>query len=274
MRVAVVTDIHGNRAALFAVLNDLQGQAPDQIVFGGDAALFGSHPRECWQRVLDLGWPSVQGNTDRYIADPAAKLATLGPDQAEQADFLRRNIAWAERQLGDSLVAELRRMSHQEVVTSRAGTVLIVHGTPGDDETGLSRADSDADLAANIGRIDADVLVCGHTHTAFVRHVDDTLLVNCGSVGRTHDGLPGRPPMRCWTIRPAAGRRRSAESHTVMNPHTGSCLHARYQSPSSSPPRCSPVDRLPDDARRGAPARDLSASVGAIELPATPEMRR
>ena len=192
MRVAVVTDIHGNRAALFAVLNDLQGQAPDQIVFGGDAALFGSHPRECWQRVLDLGWPRVQGNTDRYIADPATKLATFGPDQAEQAEFLRRNIAWAERQLGDSLVAELRRMSHRAVVTSRAGTVLIVHGAPGDDETGLSRADSDEDLAANVGRIDAEVLVCGHTHTAFVRHVGDALLVNCGSVGRTHDGLPGQ----------------------------------------------------------------------------------
>ena len=100
MRVAVVTDIHGNRHALFAMLADLRRVGVDEVVFGGDAALFGSRPRECWERVLDLRWRCVQGNTDRYIVNLPSKLAALGDAEGAQARFLRTNVAWAAERLG------------------------------------------------------------------------------------------------------------------------------------------------------------------------------
>ena len=212
MRVAVVTDIHGNRHALFAVLADLRRVGADQVVFGGDAALFGSRPRECFERVLDLGWRLVQGNTDRYIADLPSKLATLDDPDGAQASFLRANVAWAAERLGPALVRQLGAMARQVSVQSPAGTVLVVHGSPGDDETGWSRHDDEETVARVIGPTEAAAVASGHTHTAIIRHAGQVLAVNCGAVGRSHDGQPG---LATYAVLDDSGGRWSAELRRV-----------------------------------------------------------
>jgi predicted phosphodiesterase len=67
MRVAVVTDIHGNRRALEAVLADLKRIAPDLIVHGGDLVFGGTHPADVIDEIRTLGWPGVLGNTDEML---------------------------------------------------------------------------------------------------------------------------------------------------------------------------------------------------------------
>ncbi|PYU57499.1 MAG: YfcE family phosphodiesterase, partial [Acidobacteria bacterium] len=67
MRVAIVSDIHGNRRALEAVVADLQQIAPDVVVHGGDLAAGGAHPAEIIDQVRSLGWPGVRGNTDEML---------------------------------------------------------------------------------------------------------------------------------------------------------------------------------------------------------------
>src|SRR2546423_5091735 len=67
MRLAVVSDIHGNLPALEAVLADLEKVRPDAVVLGGDLALGGPHPVEVVDRLRQLGWPSVLGNTDEAL---------------------------------------------------------------------------------------------------------------------------------------------------------------------------------------------------------------
>ena len=192
MRVAVVTDIHGNLGAFFAVLADLRSQGPDQVIFGGDAALFGAHALECWQRVLELGWPLVQGNTDRYLANPVPALRAMRQTSPAAADHLERNLAWARARLGERLIDQMASMRTVVSVPSPAGSLVVVHATPGNDEAGVYPDASDELLDARLGAVDAQVLVCGHTHRAFVRHVGHLLVVNCGSVGRTYDGQPGQ----------------------------------------------------------------------------------
>src|SRR5689334_19527231 len=67
MRIAVVSDIHGNLPALEAVLADLDDVRPHLVVQAGDLAVGGPHPRAVVDRVRELGWPSVLGNTDEML---------------------------------------------------------------------------------------------------------------------------------------------------------------------------------------------------------------
>ena len=216
MRIAVVTDIHGNRHALFAVLADLRRTGADEVVFGGDAALFGSRPRECWERVIDLGWRLVQGNSDRYIFNLPSKLATLDNADGGQARFLRANVAWTAERLGPALVRKLGAMARQVSIASPAGTLLVVHGSPGDDESGWGRDDDEQTVSAVIGPTEAAAVVSGHTHTAMIRHAGRVLAVNCGAVGRSHDRQPG---LATYAVLDDAAGRWSAELRRVDYDH-------------------------------------------------------
>src|ERR1700737_21742 len=72
-RLAIVSDIHGNLVALEAVIADLDAHAPDLIVQGGDLAVIGPRPSEVIDRIRDLGWPGVLGNTDEILFDPSGR---------------------------------------------------------------------------------------------------------------------------------------------------------------------------------------------------------
>ena len=196
---------------MFAVLADLRRVGVDQVVFGGDAALFGSRPRECWERVLDLGWRCVQGNTDRYLANLPAMEALYDP-AVPKARFLRANLHWTTERLGPALVRHLGEMARQVRIESSAGSLLVVHGSPGDDETGWSRDDDEQLVARVIGPTEAAAVVSGHTHTAMIRHAGSVLAVNCGAVGRSHDGQPG---LATYAVLDDAAGRWSAELRRV-----------------------------------------------------------
>src|SRR5947207_14587102 len=84
MRIAIVSDVHGNLRAFEAVLADLRKVAPDLVVQGGDLAYGGAHPAEIVDKIRALGWPGVRGNTDEMLWSPeslngfAARTPQLG----------------------------------------------------------------------------------------------------------------------------------------------------------------------------------------------------
>src|SRR3954453_21905045 len=125
MRLAVVSDIHGNRTAFEAVLADLRQTSPDLILHGGDLADAGSSPVDIVDRIHDLGWPGVVGNTDEMLATPAtltdfaARLPNLQPMFAVIAE-----MAAATRDLlGEDRLAWLRCLPR-----SRShGPMALVH---------------------------------------------------------------------------------------------------------------------------------------------------
>jgi putative phosphoesterase len=173
VRLAILSDIHGNLTALEAVLADLAQQQPDLVVHGGDLVTRGVRPAEVIDTVRRLGWPGVLGNTDallwrtdalslaeRTTADATAKL--LGPERVE----------W------------LRQLPHDW----RHGNLLLVHATP-DDLNHAPRLDALAeDLERQYGRQGAALLVYGHIHRPGVRHLGRFILANSGSVGQPYDG--------------------------------------------------------------------------------------
>lgn len=70
MRIAIVSDIHGNRTAFYAVLADLRQMSPDLILHGGDLAHGGANPAEIVDRIRNLRWEGVMGNTDEMLPMP------------------------------------------------------------------------------------------------------------------------------------------------------------------------------------------------------------
>lgn len=175
--LAVLYDVHGNLAALDAVLADAADAGADRFLLGGDYALFGPRPRETVARLDALrGATWIRGNGERWTADPS--LAPPPPVQEAAR-------ACAEA-LGEETVARLAALPAEAVLDG----IRFVHGSPGSDLIGLlpQPADDEQELLAGVREAR---LVAGHTHLPFERtSANGIALLNPGSVGMPFDGDP------------------------------------------------------------------------------------
>jgi putative phosphoesterase len=177
MRVAVVSDVHGNLPALEAVLLEVDREGAELVVSGGDVAM-GPMPAECVDRLRGLGRPIlwVRGNADREAGPP-------------QFEALTR---WVTHHLGP----DRRRFLKQASLTERAtvdglGPVLFCHGSPRSDEEILTKVSPEPRVAAALAEVDEQVVVHGHTHVQYDRRIAGHRLVCAGSVGYPYEGRLG-----------------------------------------------------------------------------------
>ncbi len=175
MRIAVLSDVHGNLEALDAVLDDVAGQGVEATVALGDFLSGPSDPVGVADRLIELGLPSVRGNHDRYITD--------GREKDWHIDALVRGLL-DERQH--------RWLGSVPATLLLEGDVFLCHGTPRDDNTsfmdtmvGTIPTMHPRDyIEAEAAGFDHEVLLCGHTHVPrSLRLADGRLVVNPGSVG-------------------------------------------------------------------------------------------
>jgi predicted phosphodiesterase len=179
VQVAALYDVHGNLPALEAVLADIPEGTP--ILVGGDVAA-GPWPSETLERLRALGdrvhW--IRGNADREVWQD-----TRGMAPPEMIDFVRARLS-------DEQLDFLRPQPLTEMfAVDGLGRVLFCHATPRNDEEILTRISPDDRWAVALAGVEADVVVCGHTHVQFERLVGDVRLVNAGSVGMPYESEPG-----------------------------------------------------------------------------------
>src|SRR5450755_9083 len=110
MRIAILSDIHGNRTAFEAVLADLQDASPDLILHGGDLADAGSSPAEIVDRIRALGWQGVLGNGEEALSTPESLEEFVSKSSAPPSLWAAvREMAAATRgALGEERIAWLR----------------------------------------------------------------------------------------------------------------------------------------------------------------------
>src|ERR1700730_16924407 len=103
MRIAIVSDIHGNRTAFEGVLADLRETSPDLILHGGDLADGGSSPAEIVDRIRELGWPGGLGKTDEMLSTPESLeiFASQSSPSLQPLFAVIREMAAATRELLD-----------------------------------------------------------------------------------------------------------------------------------------------------------------------------
>jgi predicted phosphodiesterase len=191
MRIAVVSDIHGNRTAFEAVLADLQQTSPDLIFHGGDLADAGSSPAEIVDRVRDLGWNGVLGNTDEMLFRPESLEEFAGQSSAPESLWRAiREMAVATRaMLGKERIAWLAGLPRVQV----HGRMALVHGTPESAWKAPGPEATDAALEAAYGPLNRPIAVYGHIHRGFIRTIKsadgtERLVANSGSVSLSYDG--------------------------------------------------------------------------------------
>lgn len=187
MPVAAIYDIHANLPALEAVLEDIRRARADRIVVGGDV-LPGPMPRETMQCLLALEVPVqfIHGNGDREVLARMRGMETGGVPEK-----FRSVIDWTARQMQpehEQLLAAWP--STLQLNIDGLGTVLFCHATPRNDTEIFSRNTPENRLLPVFASVQADVVVCGHTHMQFDRKVGTTRIVNAGSVGMPF-GQPG-----------------------------------------------------------------------------------
>lgn len=181
MRVAIISDIHGNSTALEAVLHDLEQQPPvDQIIIAGDLCLNGPRPKEVLEIVQSLRCPVLKGNVDDEVAkDPDGLKAKK-----------RNVVAWTRDQIGQKGIDYLNALPHSYLVSNAEGTdLLVVHANPLNLEDAIFPTTPDsmlehltASLPPAIGAI-----AFGHYHVAYTRRWRQLLLIDVGSCGLPRD---------------------------------------------------------------------------------------
>jgi putative phosphoesterase len=176
-RLALLGDIHGNLAALAAVLDAIDEAGLRDGVCTGDIVMRGLEPEECVTLLRVRGWPAIRGNTDtRVIGAPPRP-------RGHPASSREGSRSWTVRQLSPSSVAYLESLPDQLRLTLGGHRVVVIHGDTPEGRTLVDADTPDKTLRSLAAELKADCLVSGHTHRPFVRRIGDVLVVNPGSAG-------------------------------------------------------------------------------------------
>jgi putative phosphoesterase len=174
MRLALISDIHGNRIALERVLADLRGTGADRIVCLGDLAAHGPEPRETLDLVRTLDASLVMGNADAGVYD-----IPEGPPGDKDWVRIGHLYKWCAAQLDEEHIAFLKSLPR----SVQYGDLYCCHGSPRSFGEAITATTPDEELGRMLEGVHAEMIAAGHTHLALLRRYGTRTVLNPGSVG-------------------------------------------------------------------------------------------
>jgi predicted phosphodiesterase len=191
VRLALLSDIHGNLTALSAVLEDIEAQGGvDKYLILGDMVAIGPEPVPVLERLHQL--PNVQfvrGNTDRYLVTGERPPPTIAESEKDARLLpilvdVAHTFAWTQGVVTQGgWLSWLQELPFEIRLTLPDGTRLLgIHGAPGADDIPIYPTLSDQEITTHLTDCEADLICMGHTHTAMNRQVGDWHVVNLGSI--------------------------------------------------------------------------------------------
>ncbi|MDO9517638.1 MAG: metallophosphoesterase family protein [Methanosarcinaceae archaeon] len=179
MKLLIISDIHGNKEALDAVLE----VEHDAIVCLGDLVDYGPAPAECIDLIRRSGVRTIMGNHDNAVA---FKVDCECGDTYKHLSIATREYTW--EQLDDSHIEYLKGLRADMNITFKDAIVHFAHGSPRSMYEYIQPKTPNNEILEMIQNMHADVIVVGHSHIPFVRDVGGVKIVNPGSVGQSRDG--------------------------------------------------------------------------------------
>jgi putative phosphoesterase len=186
-RVAVITDIHGNLAALQAVLEWIDDEGIERIYCGGDLVGYGAYPNEVCALIEERGIPAIYGNYDFAIARDMDDCGCAYVNEHDR-ELGQQSVAWTLEHTDQRSKTFMRGLPFDLHFDVGGLPVHLVHGSPRKVNEYLFE-EKPASLYERLAAAEQDrALVFGHTHKPWVREYGGVLFVNCGSVGKPKDG--------------------------------------------------------------------------------------
>jgi putative phosphoesterase len=180
VRIALISDMHGNDVAFAAAVRDLERVGVERVVCLGDALQGGAQPAQTCARLRELGCDVVLGNADAFLLEVPAD----SPEPVTERLLEVRD--WTLRELGDDGLELIRSFTPTVEVDGEA-RILCFHGSPRSYDDVLIPELEEASLEPFLGHGRYDLLAGGHTHKQWSRVIDGALFVNPGSVGLAYD---------------------------------------------------------------------------------------
>jgi putative phosphoesterase len=183
MRLAIISDIHGECFALDQVLHDIEQQGIEQIVCLGDAIQGGSQPAQTVARLRELNCPVVMGNADAWLL--TRQETSAGEETSEQQRAVR---AWSLARLSESDLAYIQQFRPTIEIPLEAGKKLLCfHGSPRSFNDVILPETSDEAVRQFLDGYDATLFTGGHTHTQQMRRLGNSWYINPGSVSLSYN---------------------------------------------------------------------------------------
>lgn len=175
-KLAVISCIHGNLAALDAVVEDIERSGIKRIVCLGDLVGYGPQPNEVVERVRTLDMLVVQGCWDEGIANEQGDCGCAFATR-EDAELGELAFTWTDLNINAETRAYLEGLPFMLRSTAAAGKLVFCHGSPASSAEYLQSDTHDLVLLERASRVECDFLLCGHTHIPFVRRLAGALVV-------------------------------------------------------------------------------------------------
>ena len=184
--LALIGDVHARLDALTAVLDAIAAANIPTGLCTGDVVMRGPEPALCIARIRELGWPTVVGNTDRKVAAGSPR------PRSHPASGRIGSRSWTYRELDADDLAWLAALPTLVRLSFGGARVVVIHGDADSLPYPITAETSNRDVERQLRKLDADLLVLGHTHVAMIRTVRNGTVINPGAVGesRTPDWQP------------------------------------------------------------------------------------
>ncbi|SFC67352.1 metallophosphoesterase family protein [Clostridium uliginosum] len=181
MKIAVISDIHGNIYSLIRALQDIDYQKVDTIICLGDLVGYGPHPNEVIAMIRRRNIVCIKGNYDTSVIDNKYSFI-------RETEINSFSLPWTFNELREENKYFLENLPSSISLNIVDKKILFVHGSPNVINEYLF--EDDENTSQIMTSLNEDVLVCAHTHIPYVKDFKNKIYINCGSVGKPKIGRP------------------------------------------------------------------------------------
>jgi putative phosphoesterase len=186
MKIAFISDIHGNAVALDAVLADISKKKVDRVYVLGDICYRGPEPKRALELIRNLHTEVIKGNADEWVVRGVREGEV--PDKALELMNIERQ--WTVEQLEAADISYLEALPSRLQFTVEGVEVSAFHATPDSlFEIVLPNADDEKIETTMMKPADASIYVYAHIHRPYIRYLNGKVIMNIGSVGLPFDGM-------------------------------------------------------------------------------------